>query len=287
MIGMGLKQQLQSGRRISAPGVFDPFSARIAEAIGFDVIYMTGYGVNATLLGLPDAGFASYAEMVNQVRSIREVTDAILIADGDTGFGGLVNVERVVRGYETAGSDAIQIEDQEFPKRCGHTRNRTVIPAADMVKKILVAGEAKISDDFLIIARTDALTEHGVDEALRRGESYLRAGAEILFVESPESEQQMQQICDAFKGVPLVANMVSGGATPLLSDAELFEMGYQIVIHPVYLLSAALHGMKNAAVALRDHGSEHNEADINDLNELLDFEHIGRLDERFGNSASD
>ena len=136
MVDMELKQHLKNGRRISAPGVFDPFSARIAKAIGFNVLYMTGYGVNATLLGLPDAGFASYAEMVNRVRSICEATGADVIADGDTGFGGLANVERAVKGYESAGSAAIQLEDQEFPKRCGHTRNRTVIPEADMAKKM-------------------------------------------------------------------------------------------------------------------------------------------------------
>ena len=284
---MELKQQLKNGRRISAPGVFDPFSSTIAEAAGFNVLYMTGYGVNASLLGLPDAGFASYAEMVNRVRSICEVTGADVIADGDTGFGGLANVERAVTGYESAGSAAIQLEDQEFPKRCGHTRNRTVIPEADMVKKILVASEARLKEDFLIIARTDALTGQGIDEALRRGESYLKAGADVLFVESPESEEQMQQICDAFEGVPLIANMVLGGATPILSDAELFEMGYQIVIHPLYLLGAAFQGMKNAAANLRDHGSELNTANINELNDILDFQHIWRLDERFGNSSND
>jgi len=284
---MSLKEQLQNGGRISAPGVFDPFSARIAEAMGFGVLYMTGYGVNATLLGLPDAAFASYGEMVSRVRSICEATDAVLIADGDTGFGGLANVERVVAGYESAGSDAIQLEDQEFPKRCGHTKNRMVVPAQDMVKKIVVAAESRVSDDFLIIARTDALSERGIDEALHRADSYLGAGADVLFVESPESEEQMQRICDAFKGVPLVANMVSGGATPLLSDADLFEMGYQIVIHPVYLLGAAYQGMKKAATALRNSGSEQATASINQLNELLDFQHIWQLDERFKDNSSD
>ncbi len=284
---MSLKQQLQSGQTLSAPGVFDPFSARIAESMGFNVLYMTGYGVNASLLGLPDAGFASYEEMVSRVRSICEATDTVVIADGDTGFGGLANVERAVAGYESAGSGAIQLEDQEFPKRCGHTRNRAVIPAADMVKKILVASESRASDDFLIIARTDALTDQGIDEALRRGENYLRAGADVLFVESPESEEQMKQICDSFKGVPLVANMVSGGLTPMLSDAVLFEMGYQLVIHPVYLLGAAFEGMKNAAGILRGDGAEQNTADINDLNDLLDFQHIWQLDERFENNPGD
>ena len=284
---MSLKEQLQNGGTVCAPGVFDPFSARIAEGMGFNVLYMTGYGVNATLLGLPDAGFATYSEMVNRLRSICDATDAVLIADGDTGFGGLANVERVVKGYESAGGEAIQLEDQEFPKRCGHTKNRVVIPAEDMVKKIVVASEARLSDDFLIVARTDALSEHGIDEAMRRADAYLRAGADILFVESPESVEQMQRICDRFKGTPLLANMVSGGATPLLSDADLFGMGYQIVIHPVYLLGSALQGMKKAAMALRDSGEEQATATISELNDLLDFQHIWQLDERFKDSPTD
>ena len=283
---MSLKERLQKGQRISAPGVFDPFSARIAEAAGFDVLYMSGYGVNATLLGLPDAAFASYGEMVSRVRSISEAVDALIIADGDTGFGGLANVERVVAGYENAGCHAIQLEDQQFPKRCGHTRNRQVIPISEMDKKVVVASESRDSDEFLIIARTDALSDHGIDEALHRAESYLKAGADVLFIEAPESEEQMQQICDEFSGVPLVANMVAGGTTPIKDDATLFEMGYQIVIHPVYLLGAAYRGMQNALQGLRSSGrADHAVADITDLNQLLDFQHVWDLDERFGHES--
>lgn len=278
---VNLKQRLEGGERITAPGVFDPFSARIADRLSFPVLYMTGYGVNASLLGLPDAAFASYGEMVGRVRSITEVTDSSLIADGDTGFGGLANVERAVAGYEAAGADAIQLEDQEFPKRCGHTRNRKVIPVTDMVRKLTIATESRASSDFQIIARTDARSEHGIDEALSRAEAYLNAGADILFVESPESEDEMRRICETFPGVPLLANMVGGGSTPLLDDSALFELGYQIVIHPIYLLGAAMAGMESAALDLRDNGAESATNGIGQLNDLLDFQHIWQMDERF------
>jgi 2-methylisocitrate lyase-like PEP mutase family enzyme len=277
---MNLKTRLKQGETVSAPGVFDPFSARIADKAGFDVLYMTGYGVNATLLGEPDAGFASYSEMVGRLQAIVNVTDASVIADGDTGFGGLANVERAVAGYEVAGADAIQLEDQEFPKRCGHTRNRKVIAAGDMVKKIQVAAAARASDDFLVIARTDALSEHGIDEACSRAESYLKAGADILFIESPENESEMNRICETFKGTPLVANMVAGGRTPLVPDEDLFAMGFQIVIHPIYLLGAALDAMSSALASLRT-GSESGVADISSLNELLEFSRIWDMDERY------
>jgi 2-methylisocitrate lyase-like PEP mutase family enzyme len=281
---MKLKQRLDRGEKISAPGVFDPFSAKIGENLGFEVLYMTGYGVNATLLGQPDAGFASYSEMVERVRAICGVTGAALIADGDTGFGGLANVDRAVAGYEAAGSQAIQLEDQEFPKRCGHTKNRRVIAAEDMADKIRVACSARTSRDFQIIARTDALTEHGLDEALRRAECYLEAGADILFVESPENEDQMSAICNRFGNVPLIANMVAGGRTPLLEDRELFELGYSIVIHPVYLLGAALKGMQAAGHHLKEKGAETDVKNIEALNTLLGFDDIWALDDKYSRS---
>ena len=160
------------------------------------------------------------------------------------------------------------------------------IASAEMDNKIIVASESRASDEFLIIARTDALSDHGIDEALHRAESYLKAGADVLFIEAPESEEQMQQICDEFSGVPLVANMVAGGTTPIKDDATLFEMGYQIVIHPVYLLGAAYRGMQNALQGLRSSGrADHAVADITDLNQLLDFQHVWDLDERFGHES--
>jgi 2-methylisocitrate lyase-like PEP mutase family enzyme len=276
-----LIDRLKAGAFISAPGVFDPLSARVAEQSGATALYMTGYGVSASLLGKPDAGLVSYREMVDRVRLICDVTEAPLIADGDTGFGGLANVRQAVQGYEAAGASAIQIEDQEYPKRCGHTKNRKVIPAEDMVKKLKIATESRSSSDFLIVARTDARSEHGLDEALRRSEAYIKAGADILFLESPESVEEMRIITERFPDTPKLANMVGGGKTPVLPDTELRALGYQIVIHPVYLLGAAVSGMRAAMQTLQSDGTETpSAATLEDLNVLVDFPAVWALDER-------
>ena len=276
-----LKDLIANGSFISAPGVFDPLSARVAEQSGANALYMTGYGVSASLLGKPDAGLVSYREMVDRVRAICEVTTVPLIADGDTGFGGLANVRQAVQGYESAGASAIQIEDQEYPKRCGHTRNRKVISTEDMVRKIELACETRQSDTFLIVARTDARTEHGLDEALSRAEAYRSAGADVLFVESPESLDEMRMINEQLSGTPTLANMVRGGKTPMLADAELRALGYDIAIHPVYLLGAAVTAMREALKTLNATGQEASSAaTLDELNTLVDFESVWALDER-------
>ena len=276
-----LKDLIANGNFISAPGVFDPLSARVAEQSGANALYMTGYGVSASLLGKPDAGLVSYREMVDRVRAICEVTTVPLIADGDTGFGGLANVRQAVQGYENAGASAIQIEDQEYPKRCGHTRNRKVISTEDMVRKIELACETRQSDTFLIVARTDARTEHGLDEALSRAKAYRSAGADVLFVESPESLDEMRMINEQLSGTPTLANMVGGGKTPMLAEAELNVLGYDIAIHPVYLLGAAVTAMREALRTLQATGQEANSAaTLDELNTLVDFESIWALDER-------
>ena len=185
---------LRSGQFITAPGVFDLVSAKLADRTEAQAIYMTGYGVVASYLGQPDAGLATYTDMVNRAEAIAHAIRKPLIADGDTGYGGLLNVAHTVRGYEKAGVAVIQLEDQHFPKKCGHTPNRPVVPAEEMVNKIEVASDARSSEDFLILARTDALASLGLDEALRRGEAYAKAGADILFIEAPESEEQMRKI---------------------------------------------------------------------------------------------
>lgn len=240
-----LADRLRQPALISAPGVFDMVSAKIADAMDFDALYMTGYGVVASHLGLPDAGLATYSDMIGRVSAIAGGTSTPLIADGDTGYGGLLNVDFTVRGYERAGAQAIQLEDQEFPKKCGHTPGRRVIPLEDAVRKIEVAVAARSSKDFLVIARTDARTTLGLDEALRRGEAFLRAKADILFIESPENIEEMERIGRVFSGVPLLANMVEGGRTPLLSREELQSIGYKIAIFPVAGLLAAAAAMRS------------------------------------------
>ena len=253
MNGM-LSARIKQPGLISAPGVFDMISARIADGMGFDALYMTGFGVVASHLGLPDAGLASYTEMVGRVHQIAAGTKTALIADGDTGYGGLLNVDFTVRGYEAAGAQAIQIEDQEFPKKCGHTPGRRVVPLADAVNRIKVATEARSSRDFLVIARTDARTSLGLDEALRRGEAFLKAGADILFIESPESEEEMARIGRTFD-VPLIANMVEGGRTPVLDKNELEGLGFKIAIFPTSGFLAAGAAMRSIYKEIRSAGS--------------------------------
>jgi 2,3-dimethylmalate lyase len=249
-----LSARIKQPGLISAPGVFDMISARIADGMGFDALYMTGFGVVASHLGLPDAGLASYTEMVGRVHQIATGTNTALIADGDTGYGGLLNVDFTVRGYEAAGAQAIQIEDQEFPKKCGHTPGRRVVPLADAVRRIKVATEARSSRDFLVIARTDARTSLGLDEALRRSEAFLKAGADILFIESPESEDEMARIGRTFD-VPLVANMVEGGRTPVLDKKELEGLGFKIAIFPTSGFLAAGAAMRSIYEEIRSSGS--------------------------------
>lgn len=273
----GLKTRLQQPGLTVAPGVYDMVSLRLADTFGFDALYMTGYGTVASHLGLPDAGLATYSDMVGRVTAMARMAKAPLIADGDTGYGGLLNVRHTIQGYESAGAAAIQLEDQEFPKKCGHTPNRRVIPMEDMVQKIRVAVEARSDPDFLIIARTDARTSLGLDEALRRGEAYAKAGADILFIESPESEEEMRRIGETFD-CPLVANMVERGRTPVLSRADLEAVGYRIAIFPVTALLAAVQAMAGVYGTLRQEGSSIGTPvplyDFSDLSKLMGFEDV-------------
>jgi len=249
-----LAKRMKQPGLVVAPGVFELISARIADPMGFDCLYVTGYGLVASHLGLPDAGLATYSDMAGRVAQIAKMTRTPFIADADTGYGGLLNVQHTVRGYEEAGAAGIQLEDQEFPKKCGHTPGRRVIPTAEMVKKIRVAVESRASPDFLIIARTDARTALGIDEALRRAEAYAEAGADVLFVESPESVEEMRMIGARFD-LPLVANMVEKGRTPLLSRSELEAMGYRLAIFPVSALLASIAAMQGVYGHLKSTGS--------------------------------
>jgi 2-methylisocitrate lyase-like PEP mutase family enzyme len=247
-------ERIRRPELVSAPGVYDLISAKLADRLGFDALYMTGYGVVASHLGLPDAGLATYNDMVGRVEQIAAMTSTPLVADGDTGYGGLLNVQHTVRGYEAAGAVGIQLEDQEFPKKCGHMLGRRVVPAADMAAKIRVAADSRSDRDFLIIARTDSRTTLGLDEALRRAEAYLKAGADLLFVESPESVAEMERIGRTFD-VPLVANMVEGGRTPILDAATLQRLGYRLAIFPALGFLAAGAALARAYEGLKANGS--------------------------------
>ena len=229
-----IRQMLASDAIVIAPGAHDSLTAKIIAQAGFPVVYMTGYGVAASHLGCPDVGLLTQTEMAGRAANFVDAVQAYevsVLADADTGFGNAVNVMRTVRLYEKAGVAAIQIEDQVASKKCGHMTGRQVIPAEEMVGKIRAAIDARQDPDLLIVARTDACTMYGIDEALRRGKLYAEAGADVLFIESPESVDEMRRITSSF-AKPCLANMVEGGRTPLLTAAELQEIGFKIVIFP-------------------------------------------------------
>lgn len=279
-----LVERIRAKRFTAAPGVFELISARIADSMGFDALYMTGYGTVASYLGEPDAGLATYTDMVDRVTTICEHTQTPLIADGDTGYGGLLNVAHTVKGYERAGAAAIQLEDQEFPKKCGHTPGRRVVPLEDAVAKIKVAVDARGSDDFLVIARTDARTALGLDEALRRAEAFAEAGADVLFVESPETEDEMRRICGSFDK-PLLANMVDGGRTPVLTADQLADLGYAIAIYPATGFLAMGQALNDVYSHLRRTGSSAGVQtplyDFNEFSKMVGFEQVWDFEKRW------
>jgi len=282
-----LRERLSKGRLIVAPGVFEMVSAKIANRMGFDALYMTGYGTVASYLGLPDAGLATYTDMVNRVSQFASITHTPMICDGDTGYGGLLNVMHTVRGYEAAGACAIQLEDQEFPKKCGHMLGRRVIPMQDMVEKIRIAVETRDDPNFQIIARTDARNTLGLDEALRRAESYARAGADVLFVESPESVEEMEKIATSFD-LPLVANMVEGGRTPVLTFEELEAIGYGLAIFPATAFLAAGAAMQSVYQTLLTDKSSAKVTqplyDFQAFSKLMGFDWVSQFDQQFKKS---
>jgi 2-methylisocitrate lyase-like PEP mutase family enzyme len=276
-------ERIRRRELVSAPGVYDLISAKLADRMGFDALYMTGYGVVASHLGLPDAGLATYSDMVGRVGQIAAMTGTPLVADGDAGYGGLLNVRHTVRGYETAGAVAIQLEDQEFPKKCGHMLGRRVVSADDMATKIRVAVESRSDPNFLVIARTDSRTTLGLDEALRRAEAYLQAGADLLFVESPESVEEMERIGRTFD-VPLVANMVEGGRTPILDAATLQKLGYRLAIFPALGFLAAGAVLEKAYAGLKATGSSVG-IDVSlypfkDFSALMGFDGVAEFDRK-------
>ena len=237
-----------------APGVYDALTAALAEEAGFEALYLSGAMVAYSRLGGPDIGLVTMTETLGALSCITERTALPVIVDGDTGFGNAINVQRTVKLVEKAGAAVLQLEDQDFPKRCGHLRDKTVIPTDEMVGKIRAAVDAR--DGLLIMARTDALASEGIEAAMDRAEAYLEAGADLLFIEAPRDVDQMKQICVRFGGrVPLLANIVEGGRTPLLRVDELGEIGYRLVIFPGGTARFVMHQLREYYGSLRQHGS--------------------------------
>jgi 2-methylisocitrate lyase-like PEP mutase family enzyme len=284
-----LAHAVRSGEFVIAPGVYDGISARLADRLGFPAMYMTGYGTVASHLGLPDAGLASYTDMVRRVGQIASGTKTPLIADADTGYGGLLNVAQTVRGYESAGACGIQIEDQVSPKKCGHTLGREVIPVEEMVLKVRVACDARESADTLIVARTDARTHLGLDEAIRRGAAYAEAGADLIFVESPESHDEIREIAKALAPkAKLFMNVVQAGRTPEMPADELKDLGFSVAIYP-----GAAHKVAAAAIDasyrfLKDHRTliDSPTPVWEDMHTLMGFPEVWDFDKRWADEEA-
>ena len=245
-----LRRLVAARSPLVVPGAYDGVSARLIEEAGFEAVYMTGYGTSAARLGLPDLGFAGLGDMVENVRQMAAAVSIPLVADADTGYGGVLAVERTVRAYEAAGAAALHIEDQVSPKRCGHLAGKAIVPLAEMVAKVRAAVAARRDPDLLIIARTDARAVTGFDDALARGRAYGEAGADILFVEAPTSRAEIETIPSRLER-PCLFNYVPGGQSPLPSLGELAAWGYAIVLLPVQTLFAATRAMRDYLAALR------------------------------------
>jgi 2-methylisocitrate lyase-like PEP mutase family enzyme len=248
-----LKQQLLRREFIVAPGIQDMIAATVANDLGFDAVYGTGYWLTASAYGLPDAGIASVTQMTDRMRTLVQSSKAPVIADADTGYGGLLNVHHTVRAYEAAGVSALQIEDQEVPKKCGHTPFKRIVPIEEMVEKIKVACDARTDPDLLVIARTDARQSEGLEGVRRRMDAYAEAGADILFPEALSSEDEMRTICTDIDR-PMLANMASGGLTPILPVDTLKEIGFAVAIFPALASLAAAAAVEDALRRLKDQG---------------------------------
>ena len=284
MTEKSLRGRLNAGGIIVAPGIQDMITATIANEFGFEAVYGSGYWLTASAYGLPDAGIASVTQMVDRMATLVETSNAPVIADADTGYGGLLNVHHTVRAYEKAGVSAVQFEDQEFPKKCGHTPGKRVVSTEDMVYRIKVACDARTNADTLIIARSDARQIEGVDGMMRRLEAYAEAGADVLFPEALISEEEMATVCGAFDQ-PLLANMASGGVTPILSAPELEKLGFAIAIYPAMTSLVAAAAVHASLKTLHESGSatESGQAiyDFRRFCEQIGFEDVWAFDRRW------
>ena len=251
-----LRELLAAPAPVVAPGAYDALSARLVEQAGFEVVYMTGFGASASLLGRPDVGLLGGGEMADQLRRIVDAVERPVIADADTGYGNAINVVRTVRTYEQAGVAALHLEDQVMPKKCGHMSGKAVIPAAEMVGKIRAAAEARRDPDLVLIARTDAAAVHGLDEAISRARAFAEAGADVLFVEAPTSEDDIARVAGELAGVaPLVFNWAEGGRTPPISLERITELGFSLVIYPIATLLAATAGVTAVLETIKRDGT--------------------------------
>jgi carboxyvinyl-carboxyphosphonate phosphorylmutase len=288
--GPTLPQLLAGGEMVLAPGCYDALGARLVEEAGFPAVYMTGFGSAASLLGRPDVGLLTRSEMVDNARRIAQAVEIPVIADADTGYGNPIDVIRTVREYEAAGVSGLHLEDQVMPKKCGHLEGKELIGAGEMVAKVKAAVAARRSSEFVIIARTDARAAEGLEAALRRARAYREAGADMLFVEAPESIEEIRQVAGALADVPLLFNYAEGGKTPAVTHEFLRDVGFRLVIFPLSALLVATAAIRSVLAEIRKNGSP---VDVLDsmprFGEFLDFigiEEIRQLEQRFADEST-
>jgi methylisocitrate lyase len=280
-----LREQLENKNKIMVlPGVFDALSARIAEQVGFEAMFQTGYGSSAALLGMPDFGFLNASETVDNARRIIRAVSVPVLVDADTGYGNPLNVWRIVRDLESLGAAGIFLEDQIWPKRCGHMAGKDVISKDDYIPKLKAALEARRSKDFVIVARTDARAPIGLGEAIERGKAYRKAGADVIFVEAPTSIQELKKVADEIDA-PLVANMIEDGVTPNLPASELLKLGYRVAVFPLSGLYSATYAMREVFEELKKTGATKQTRKMmvtfKDFNRFIDLQKYTDLEKRY------
>ena len=266
------------------PGVYDAIGAKIAQKVGFDAMFQTGYGTSATLLGMPDYGFIGAAETLDNARRISNAISVPLIVDIDTGYGNALTVRKLIQELQSAGVSGVFLEDQRWPKRCGHMKGKDVIPKEEYAEKLQSAIDAKSNKDFIIVARTDARATEGLDKAIERGNYYKKLGADVIFVEAPKSLDEMKKIGKSINA-PLVANMIEGGATPINSAAKLNKMGYKIILYPLSILYAntfatlkILHELKNKGTTIK---LKNNLVRFNQFNDIVELSKYSKIEKKY------
>lgn len=281
-----LKQLNDKNKIIVMPGVYDALSARIAEQVGFDVVFQSGYSVSAGILGMPDYGFLNAGETVEQARKIARAVSIPLIVDVDTGYGNPLTVWRLIRDIEAAGAAGVFLEDQIWPKRCGHMSGKQVVSTDEYVPKLKAAIEARRSKEFVIVARTDAIEPLGLDEAIERGKEYRKVGADAIFIEAPRTAGDLRRI-GKYVDAPLVANMMEGGKTPLLSAEELRKLGFRLVVFPLSALFATTYAVREAFTMLKRNGITksfmNRMVTFEEFNKLVDLPKYKQLEQKYKN----
>ncbi len=281
----GLRKLLKKKGPLVIPGVYDAIGAKIAEKVGFDAMFQTGYGTSATLFGMPDYGFIGATETVDNARRICSAVSVPVIVDVDTGYGNALSVWKLVKELESAGASGIFLEDQRWPKRCGHMQGKEVVSYVEYQEKLKAAIDARRSKDFIIVARTDARATAGLDEAIERSRQNKKIGADLIFVEAPKTISEMKKIGKSINA-PLVANMIEGGATPLSSASDLYKMGYKIILYPLSILFANSYATMSILTELKKSGNtkkfQNKLVRFDQFNEIVELPKFRKLEKRYG-----